>query len=103
MANRFNQSPHVISANELMSGAVVYLNNRKRWSACIAHACTFHDLETAQQIVGERQIIDSDAVVGIEPVAVEIKPGQQTVPLRLRDRLRLNGPSIAFAASHSVE
>ncbi|MCG6858126.1 MAG: DUF2849 domain-containing protein [Salaquimonas sp.] len=85
----------IITANRLSDGAVVYLA-AEGWLTEITHAAVLnaHDaieagLAAAARAVANREIVDTAAI----DVTVEDKG---PVPVRLRERIRAFGPTIAF-------
>jgi hypothetical protein len=87
-------APVVFTANRLRDGRVVWLGVEGQWAEAVAAVTPFPPeaeatgLALAQQ--GERQ----QHVVGV--YAVEVTPGSRgPVPLKFRERLRAEGPSVA--------
>jgi hypothetical protein len=98
MAKDARDAPKVVTANELHTGAVVFLDHEHRWTGDI------HRAEIAADPDGERQLLakaraDHDASIVVEPalIAVEAADGR-VMPLRLRERIRAGGPTVAVAA-----
>lgn len=87
----------ILTANELVSGAVVYLDADGNWQQDIDKARLFGD--------GEAEAESRDAViaaanatgrlVGIEVEKVEIVDGK-VVAQRLRERIRATGPTAPY-------
>ena len=90
---------HVITANRLIEGNVVYLDENDCWSDHLANAATL----SSEQQVQTKLIIAADYVarqVVLDPYAVEIDcngPGE-LVPVRARERIRASGPSVSINA-----
>lgn len=84
--------PMIASANDLLTGAVVYLSREGVWDPALAEAAVSLDSEAlatlAQDALRERQVID----VAFVPVALDA--GGQPHPLSLRDRIRDRGPTV---------
>jgi sulfite reductase (NADPH) hemoprotein beta-component len=89
-------APVVFTANRLRDGRVVWLGREGLWRDRIAETAPFAP-ETAEQGLalaqgGER----AQQVVGV--YAVEVDPVGPT-PLKFRERLRVQGPSVAAEAA----
>ena len=91
-------TPMVFTANRLRDGRVVWLGAEGAWVEAVAAATPFapeaepEGLALAQQ--GERRQL----VVGV--YAVEVALGAAgPVPLKFRERLRVDGPSAVTAAA----
>ena len=84
----------ILTANALLSGQAVYLTEDGRWLADIGSARLFFagDAEARDREVA---IAKTDmTLIGIEIEQVE-KQGNRIVAVRLRERIRANGPTIA--------
>jgi len=93
MAKTFK--PQIVSANRLTDGAIVFLRADDGWSSSLDEAWFVED-ETALAAALARAQTDAkdNAVVAIE--AFEVRRTEKgVVPERLRDRIRVNGPTIA--------
>ena len=85
----------IITANRLSDGAVVYLA-AEGWLTEIARAAVLSaqdaieaGLDAAARAVANREIVDTSA---IDVTVEETGP----VPVRLRERIRAFGPTVAF-------
>ena len=86
-----------MTANDLLSGDVIYLDSTQRW---------IHDLQQAQvwsfyseAITHVESVQEQGAdVVGVELIAVDISNGV-LIPDTLREQLRNRGPSVSFLNS----
>ncbi len=92
---------HVVSANRLADGVVVYLGACDDWVERLEAAAVFADdaeceagLEKARAAVGANLVVDPFAV----PV-VEDGKGRRAVSLR--DSIRALGPTIRYGAEQS--
>ncbi len=89
-------APVVFTANRLRDGRVVWLGTEGAWRDRIAEAEPFApeaaDAGLALAQRGERD----QQVVGV--YAVEVDPAGPT-PLKFRERLRVQGPSVAAEAA----
>ena len=92
----------IITANRLDTGNVVYLNQLFDWTTKITDARVLtsgSEVEDVLRIV-ERAKIGRD-VVGVYAVDVEeTSEILVPVPLRFRERIRVNGPTVATPAAH---
>ncbi len=86
----------IITANRLSDGAVVFLS-AEGWITEIARAAVLSaqdaieaGLAAAARAVADREVIDTAAI----DVTVEENAGP--VPVRLRERIRAFGPTVAF-------
>ena len=86
----------IITANRLSDGAVVYLS-AEGWLTEIARAAVLSaqdaieaGLAAAARAVSEREVIDTAAI------DVSLDEADSPVPLRLRERIRAFGPTVAF-------
>ncbi len=86
---------HVLTANRLADGLVVFLTGEGRWSRIIATAELLDD-EAAVEAALETALADARANRVVEPYAVEVvvpASGQNPVPTRFRERVRASGPT----------
>jgi len=84
----------IMVANDLLSGRTVYLNNAGTWSTDKDHASVWDAERDALTI--DRHLSCLDLLV-IDPYAVELDRLQK--PLRIRERIRLAGPTAGPVAS----
>ena len=86
---------HIITANRLTDGLVVFRTGDARWSLTIAAAELLAD-EAAVEAALEKAFADARANRIVEPYAVEVvvsAPGQDPVATRFRERIRADGPT----------
>ena len=86
--------PHVISANKLSDGIVVFLSHDNRWTEQLSQARLLADkaaLESATKRAGEDA--SRNLVVDVLPVEVTVTP-EGAVPKHIRDRIRATGPTV---------
>ena len=86
---------HIISANRLADGLVVFLSGIGRWSEAIAAAEVFAN-DAAVDKALEIALADTRANRVVDPYAVEVvvpASGKDPVPTRLRERIRGSGPT----------
>ena len=79
----------VVSANCLLAGHVLYLDENHAWVEALASAYLFQSLEEA--IAVAVKVNDPAQVIGIELVGVATQ-GTQTVARHYREAIRANGP-----------
>ncbi len=85
------QSPdqfQVVTANDLLSGKVVFMTGNRTWSADIRHAVRF-DSQTAAHAVLAQVVAQDPMVVG--PYLVDVSA--TGMPLHFREVFRITGPT----------
>jgi hypothetical protein len=84
----------VLTANRLGDGIVVYLAADGRWVESIEMAVFARSAEEARALQ-EQGARDSAANLVVEPYLAEVaEAGGRRVPARMRERVRVDGPSI---------
>lgn len=86
---------HIITANRLADGLVVFLTGDGRWSQVIA-ASELHEDDAAVEAALETALSDVRANRVVDPYAVEVvvlAAARDPVPRRLRERIRTSGPT----------
>lgn len=86
---------HIITANWLTDGLVVFHSGVGRWNSTIAAAELLED-EAAVETALESALADARANRVVDPYAVEVvvpARGQDPVPTQFRERIRANGPT----------
>ena len=78
-----------MSANCLLAGHVLYLDEHHAWVEALASAYLFQSLEEANAVAV--RVNDPAQVVGIELVGVALQ-ATQTVARHYREAIRANGP-----------
>lgn len=82
----------ILTANELLSGATVYLDTQGRWVEELQSARVFSPDE-AEPLEAARAAAQGDGrLLSVETEAVTIADGL-IHPLRLRERIRAEGPT----------
>lgn len=85
--------PIVLTANDLRSGEVVYWSSRLGWQVEIGCADIFTDITAAETQLRKQN--EPLAIVG--PYLVSVRnEGDEVVPVRYRESLRMAGPSNYF-------
>ncbi|MBL1437488.1 MAG: DUF2849 domain-containing protein [Rhodobacteraceae bacterium] len=89
------QLPQIISANDLLSGEVVYLTKTGAWSRDHSNATVFEhaDLPTKQL---ERLNRTDTSIVGTYLTVVELGGDHTPLPAHFREAFRASGPSNRF-------
>ena len=85
----------IITANELVSGAVVYLDNEGKWVTEVEQARRFGKDETAERDALLEKAKANHKLIGIELETYEVVGGE-FVSNRLRDRIRAGGPTAPY-------
>ena len=84
----------VLTANRLQDGIVVFLAADGRWVESIEAAVVARSAEEARAL-HEQGARDSAANLVVEPYLAEVaEAGGRRVPARMRERVRVDGPSI---------
>jgi Protein of unknown function (DUF2849) len=84
----------VLTANRLHDGIVVFLAPDGRWVESIEAAAVAHSAEELRALQ-EQGARDSAANLVVEPYLAEVaEAGGRRVPARMRERVRVDGPSI---------
>ncbi len=89
--------PVVVTANRLGDGAVVYRTLDGHWSAALAQAAVVDNSPAATALLAAAVADDAGAVGAyLAPVHFDAEGG--VAPANLRERIRLEGPTIALPA-----
>ena len=83
------QAPVVISANCLLTGAVLYWGSDGRWRTDLAGAQVYDDLDAAAVAVAA--VTDPAAVIGVDLVPVTVS-NDVVAPRHYREAIRATGP-----------
>ena len=83
------QAPVVISANCLLTGAVLYWGSEGLWCTNLAGAQIYDDLDAAA--VSVAAVADPAAVIGVELVPVKVS-NETVEPRHYREAIRASGP-----------
>ena len=88
----------VLTANRLSDGISVWYDADGNWSESLQDAVVAHDKETADALEAKgKQAYAENRVVDVNVIDVE-QVGGVLRPLRMRERIRAEGPSIEYAA-----
>ena len=84
----------ILTANDLLSGGVVYLTSQNNWSPFISQAHASDNASTIERLEASGLRAENEQIiVGSFLIAVTIENGIPR-PTRFRERLRVNGPSV---------
>ncbi len=87
-------SAKILTANDLHTGRVIFLSPKGVWSTFISQACLSFDLKMENELAAiGHQAVNNQLVVEPFFIDVTIEDGLPS-PLRFRERLRINGPSV---------
>lgn len=98
----------ILAANELTSGAAVYLDAQGEWQGSLQSARLFGKDETQERDAAIAATKATGRIVGVEIEEVERVDGR-VVPKRMRERIRAAGPTtmtwngLAFDRQHLDE
>ncbi|MET3600007.1 DUF2849 domain-containing protein [Martelella mangrovi] len=95
-------SAKVLTANRLTDGIAVWLDANGRWTEDLQHALVArHDaaIDSLDEI-GKRDF-SANMIVDVDIIDVEERPDGRIWPVRLRERIRAEGPTIPYAAGYS--
>ena len=87
--------PSVVTANRTWDGAVIYRTPARDWSTDLAHAAVVRAADEARALLAESAADDVGAV-GPYIAPVEVDEGGALKPGNLRERIRLQGVTIAL-------
>ncbi|MDI7863230.1 DUF2849 domain-containing protein [Rhizobiaceae bacterium n13] len=92
----------VLTANRLGDGIAVWLNAAGEWSESLQEALVARHAEAVATIeeIGRKSYADNE-VVDVNVVDVQEVNGILR-PLRLRERIRAEGPTIEYAAGYTA-
>ena len=85
----------ILTANELISGAVVYPDDNGNWQQDIDKARRFGDADQSARDDLIEQAKATGRIVGIEIEKVELVDGK-IIAQRLRERIRAEGPTAPY-------
>lgn len=91
----------VLTANRLCDGVSVWLDAAGNWNECLQAAFVARHKEAVEALEATgRQAFADNKVVDVNVVDVEEVEGVLQ-PLRMRERIRAQGPTIAYAAGYA--
>lgn len=85
----------ILTANELLSGAAVYLGKNGDWTMHIDEARLFGPDEAEARDAEIARAKANNRIVGLETETVELVDGK-VVANRLRERIRAEGPTAPY-------
>ncbi len=83
----------ILTANEVVSGAAVYVDGAGRWQMDLQKARLFSDDAARDAVIAAAKA--TGRLVSIEIEKIEIVDGK-IVPNRLRERIRAEGPTAPY-------
>ncbi|MEW6255627.1 MAG: DUF2849 domain-containing protein [Pseudomonadota bacterium] len=89
--------PTAITANRLADGVVVWLTSGRRWSESISDAAVATTSDEVHALLASAQADELEAV-GAYPARVAVEDGKAR-PANLRERIRVDGPTVAFGSA----
>ena len=90
----------VLTANRLTDGIAVWLDASGQWTDRLQDAFVARHAEAVEALeAAGQQAFASNLVVDVNVIEIEEKDGKLH-PLRLRERIRAEGPTIAYAEGH---
>ncbi|MDO1583889.1 DUF2849 domain-containing protein [Rhizobium oryzicola] len=92
----------VLTANRLTDGIAVWLDAKGQWTEALQDALVARHAEAVASLeaIGKRDF-SANLVVDVNVVEVEEVAGKLR-PLRLRERIRAEGPSIVYADGYAA-
>ena len=90
----------VLTANRLTDGIAVWLDANGEWSTSLQEALVARhaEAEAALETIGKKSYADNKVV---DVALVEVKETDGALwPLRLRERIRAEGPTMKYAAGY---
>jgi hypothetical protein len=92
-APKLNSQPQVVTANDLLSGDVVYLTKASTWSRRIAEAAVVANVEAGAALLAEAEAQAKRNIV-VAPYLIPVETGvTPPKPIQYREVLRAEGPS----------
>jgi hypothetical protein len=85
--------PHVVTANRLTDGAIVWLTAGDRWDAEVSQSAVFEGPALAAALSAAAESERRQVVVAPYEVAVTLSP-KGPVPVSRREQIRAVGPSV---------
>ena len=101
MAKNLSGERHVASANRLVDGVVVFLDDAGQWTPRLDRAAVARD-ERGAEILLERARAEAWSVVDPFLVAVTEDAGGTIEPLSLREKIRVSGLTFDAIAAEAV-
>ncbi|HEY6980651.1 DUF2849 domain-containing protein [Reyranella sp.] len=101
MAKNLSGDLRVASANRLVDGMVVFLDDAGQWAERLDRAAVARDTRSAE-ILLQRARLESFGIV--EPFLVAVSEGEdgRIEPLSLREKIRASGLTFAAIAAEAV-
>ncbi len=91
---RITAPTQVVTANRLSDGVVVYLDEAGGWTERLGAAAALSGAEALAAAIETAKRAEADQIV-VEPYPIDVaRDGASLRPLRLRERIRAEGPTI---------
>ncbi len=94
---------NAITANELISGAVVYLYETGEFGVDLQKAKLFGADEQDVRDASLEKTLKNPRLVSVEAIAVEVSETGTVWANRLREQIRANGPTVGGFARQTLE
>lgn len=92
-APKLNDRPHLVTANHLSSGDVVYLTAQNDWSRMITEAVIAPNAEAAAAYLAEAEAQAKRNIV-VAPYLIPVEThSSPPSPIQFRERIRAQGPT----------
>lgn len=101
MARKIAPDNHVLTANRLRDGAVVFLDRHGRWNERIADAAVAADSHARTALLARGEA-DARAALVVGPYLVGVSGGVAPEPVELRERIRASGLTFRAIAADAV-
>jgi hypothetical protein len=86
--------PHIVIANRLRDGLVVFLGEGDRWVGSVDQSHLAEGEEEGQQLMETAKRAEADQEI-IDPNLIEVrKEGTTIAPVRFREAIRAHGPTV---------
>ena len=86
----------IFTANRLGDGAVVFLS-AEGWVTDIARSAVLSAADAIEAgFVAANRSVESQEIVGVEAIDVDLDENNRPVPVRLRERIRAFGPTVNY-------
>jgi len=85
------KGPQAITANDLRSGEVVYLNPKFLWTPQLSKALVETDKAQIEAMLAAGRLSETENLV-VDVYPIDMEP-DGSAPTRYREKFRMNGPS----------
>ncbi len=84
--------PQIVTANDLVTGEVIYLTGHENWSGHMADAAVAHNSQMAEALLAKAQY-QQDKIVGAYLADICLSRKGEPEPVHFRELFRSRGPS----------